>query len=215
MAILPEQKKGVVMLFNACHWWFNPVLIEFGMGVAALLAGEQYSPTPFFGMAPWMLRGQLLIPAFQIASIVATQRKVRRWRLDPRSRPSGGRILISEVLLPLLPNLAIALTLQSLLSRRRHYLRLYMPDYVWIARVCGSFAAIWAFLRTGLVLGALGNPHTSQRSAISDKANATHLSPTTQDPDDFRITSLQPDVGRWEGIRQAIQASLGRTTYHE
>ncbi|MFX1411087.1 MAG: serine hydrolase domain-containing protein [Promethearchaeota archaeon] len=155
MAILPEQKKGVVLLFNACHWWYNPVLIEFGMNVAALLAGEQYSPTPFFRVVPWMLRGQLLIPALQVADVAATLRLLRRWRLEPERRPSGGRQWGWHVLLPLIPNLLVALTLKPMLGERRGYLRLYMPDYSWLAMICGSFALVWSFLRTGLVLGAL------------------------------------------------------------
>jgi CubicO group peptidase (beta-lactamase class C family) len=157
MALLPEQKKGVVLLFNACHWWFNPVLIEFGMGVAALLAGEQYSPTPFPAMVPWMLRGQVLIPALQIFDVAATLRKLRHWRLEPECRPSGGRMWRKHLLLPLIPNLMIALTLRSVLGERRGYLRLFMPDYSWIAMVCGSFSLLWSVLRTGLVLRALRN----------------------------------------------------------
>ena len=42
-----------------------------------------------------------------------------------------------------------------MLGKTRGYLMLYMPDYSWIALVCGSFAGIWTFLRTGLVLRAL------------------------------------------------------------
>ncbi len=30
-----------------------------------------------------------------------------------------------------------------------------MPDYAWIATVCGGFAGVWAFLRTGLVICAI------------------------------------------------------------
>ena len=41
MALLPEQKKGVVLLFNACQHWMTPVLADVGSGVAALLAGDQ------------------------------------------------------------------------------------------------------------------------------------------------------------------------------
>jgi len=33
-------KKGVVLLFNANHHWYVPVLIDFGMGVTSLLAGD-------------------------------------------------------------------------------------------------------------------------------------------------------------------------------
>jgi CubicO group peptidase (beta-lactamase class C family) len=156
MALLPGQKKGVVLLFNACHWWFNPVFTEFGMGVAALLAGEQYSPTPFFGMVPWMLRGQLLIPAIQMLDVAATVRLLRRWRLEPVRRPSGRRKWGIHVLLPLIPNLSIALTLRPVLGKRRGFLKLFMPDFSSIATVCGSFSLVWSFLRTGLVIGALG-----------------------------------------------------------
>ncbi|GAB4537758.1 MAG: serine hydrolase [Anaerolineae bacterium] len=152
MALLPEQKKGVVLLFNANHHWMTPVLSDFGGGVAALLAGDQPAPVPFIGMIPWALRGLLLIPALQIIGIVATLRLLRRWRLNPERRPGDGRKWGLYILLPLIPNLLIALTLIPMLGKTRGYLMLYMPDYSWIAIICGGFAGIWAFLRTGLVL---------------------------------------------------------------
>jgi CubicO group peptidase (beta-lactamase class C family) len=70
-------------------------------------------------------------------------------------RPSGGCIGWKHLLLPLVPNLMIALTLRSVLGKRRGYLRLFMPDYSWIAMVCGSFSLLWSVLRTGLVLRTL------------------------------------------------------------
>jgi CubicO group peptidase (beta-lactamase class C family) len=160
LALLPEQKKGVVMLFNANHHWFTPVLSDFGAGAAALLAGDQPNPIPFVGVIPWMLRGLLLIPALQIVGVVATLRLLGRWRLDPERRPNGGRKWGLYILLPLIPNLLIALTLIPMLGKTRGYLMLYMPDYAWIAIVCGGFAGIWAFLRTGLILQTLRKPQT-------------------------------------------------------
>jgi hypothetical protein len=109
-------------------------------------------------MIPWMLRGQLLIPALQIASVVATLRLLRHWRVEPQRRPSSGRAWVAHILLPLIPNLLVALSLKPILGKRRGYLMLYMPDYSWIALICGSFAGIWAFLRTGLILRALRRP---------------------------------------------------------
>jgi len=164
MALLPEQKKGVVLLYNANNHWMMPVLEEFGAGVDALLAGEQPAPAPipFTGMIPWALRGLLLIPALQIAGVAATLRQVRRWRLDPELRPSGGRKWGLHVLLSLVPNLLVAVTLKSMLGKRRGYLMLYMPDYSWIAMVCGSFSVVWSLLRTGLVLRALRKSSPSQ-----------------------------------------------------
>jgi CubicO group peptidase (beta-lactamase class C family) len=156
MALLPEQRKGVVLLFNACHHWMNPVLAGFGTGVAALLAGEQpSSPIPFAGLIPWMLRGLLLIPALQIVGVTATLRQVRRWRLDPQSRPSGGRVWGFHILLPLILNLLVALNLVPMLGKRRGYLMLYKPDSSWTVLLCGSFALVWSVLRTGLILRTL------------------------------------------------------------
>jgi hypothetical protein len=157
MAILPQQDKGVVLLFNACHWWFNPVLTELGAGATALLAGAKYKPTPFSTWIPWMLRAQLLIPALQVLDVAATLRMLRFRYRRPEHRPSGSQISWKRLLVPLIPELMIALSLRSVLGKRRTYLKLFMPDYSWIAMVCGSFAGIWALLRTGLILRTARN----------------------------------------------------------
>ena len=59
-----------------------------------------------------------------------------------------------HILLPLIPNLSLAAlppdpcVLRGMLG----YLRLFMPDVSWIALICGGFAGMWTFLRTGLIL---------------------------------------------------------------
>jgi hypothetical protein len=60
-----------------------------------------------------------------------------------------------HILSPLIPSLVTALTLVPLLGKMRGFIRFFMPDYSWIALVCGSFALGWSFLRTGLILRAL------------------------------------------------------------
>ncbi len=155
MALLPERKRGVVLLLNTNQHWMNGVLIDFGISVTALLAGEQPAPAPVFRMMPWVLRGQLLIPALQIAGVFATLRLLRRWRLEPQRRPTGGRAWGLHLLLPLIPNLLVALSLRPMLSKRRGYLMLYMPDFCWLARISGSFAGLWALLRAWLIFRAL------------------------------------------------------------
>jgi hypothetical protein len=170
MAILPEQKKGVVMLFNACHWWFNPVQAELGLAVTALLAGECYSATPFSALVPWMLPGQLLIPALQLADMVTTLRLIQRWRREPERRPSGAHAWGRYVLLPLIPNLLVTLGLKPMLGARRGYWQLFMPDSSLLATACGSIALVWSSMRTGLVLRALRGsssqePVTEEREA--------------------------------------------------
>lgn len=150
MALIPEQKKGVVLLINADHYMMNPVLAEFGEGVTRILAGEQ-AVRPQFGFLPWVFRGLLLIPVLQIIGVAATLRLLRRWHRDPLSCPSKKRLWGQHLLLPLIPNLLVALSLIPLLGSTRNFLMLFMPDYSWIAIICGGFAWIWTFLRTGLV----------------------------------------------------------------
>ncbi|HSM58965.1 MAG TPA: alpha/beta fold hydrolase, partial [Candidatus Sulfomarinibacteraceae bacterium] len=162
MALVPQQKKGIVLLFNACHHWMNPILAETGTGAAALLAGEQPAPMPFVRAMPWMLRAQLLIPVLQVAGVLVTLRRLRRWRLEPERRPSGKPGIAVQVLLPLVANLSLAGTLRPMLGKGRGYLRRYMPDYAWIAMICGGFALVWSVVRTGLVLRALKRPRPEE-----------------------------------------------------
>lgn len=160
MALLPEQKKGVVLFFNTYGYLMTPSLSEVGAGVTTLLAGEQSAPTEF-GFMPWVQRALLLIPLFQVIGVVATLRRLRHWRQNPASRPDGARKWGLHVLLPLGFNLLVASTLIPLLGATRGFWMLYMPDFSWIAIICGGFAGIWAFLRTGLILRALKKPATS------------------------------------------------------
>jgi CubicO group peptidase (beta-lactamase class C family) len=167
MALLPEQKKGVVLLFNASQHWMSPVQTLVGGDVAALLAGEQPQPAPMAIMPkiPWLLRGQLLLPALQVTGVVATLRRMRRWRQDPLARPNGRMAFVSQVLLPLITNLSATLSLLPLLGKRRRYLMLYMPDYSWTAMLCSGFALAWSILRTGLVLRVLRKTSPSSPAA--------------------------------------------------
>jgi CubicO group peptidase (beta-lactamase class C family) len=154
MALVPEQKKGLVLLFNANHGMMKITLDEVGMEAAQLLAGERPTRT-IFGALHWGMRGLLLIPMLQITSVIATLRLTRRWRADPEQLPSRKRLWGQHILLSSFPDLLIALTLVPVMSKMRGWVRLFMPDFSWIAWICGSFAVIWIFLRTGLMLKAL------------------------------------------------------------
>jgi CubicO group peptidase (beta-lactamase class C family) len=154
IALLPEEKRGVVLLINADHWLMTLALLEAEAGATTLLAGDQPHPVRF-GFVQWVLRGLLLIPVLQIVGVVATLRLVRRWRRDVNKRPSRGRKWMLHLLLPLVPNLLIALTLVLVGGRLGGFVLLYAPDFSWIALICGTFAVIWIFLRTGFILWTL------------------------------------------------------------
>jgi CubicO group peptidase (beta-lactamase class C family) len=162
MAIVPEQKRGVVLLFNADPYGLPMITEEVGMGVTALLAGQQPAPSKL-DFIQWMMRSLPLIPLLQIVGVLATLRLLRRWRDAPKSRPSRGRTWGQHILLPLMPNLALAGILGYLQSSRLiRFLHLFMPDLAWIAQISGSFAGIWAILRTGLILRARRRPARRQ-----------------------------------------------------
>ncbi|HJQ27837.1 MAG TPA: serine hydrolase domain-containing protein, partial [Rubrobacter sp.] len=169
MAILPEQKRGVVMLVNANHLMMDKMAFtEVGMGVARLLAGERPVPS-WFGAVPWALRGLPLIPALQVVGAAATLRRLLRWHRDPNSRPPGGRKWGRYILLPLIPDLLVSLPLLGslwtgtldvpllgLVGRGTlDVFLLFMPDVSRIALACGGFALAWMVLRTGLILWTL------------------------------------------------------------
>jgi hypothetical protein len=164
MALLPEQKKGIVLLANANHLIIDSALLEVGEDAASLLAGGQPKPhLTSLDVIPWALRGLLLIPLFQIAGVAITLGLLRRWRQDPQHRPSKGRVWGQHILLPLVPNLALAaIPIALWASGLQRSIMLYMPDFSWIVLICGGFAAIWAFLRTRLILGTLRKPSSPQ-----------------------------------------------------
>lgn len=162
MALAPAHNTGMVLLVNANHNMMKMTLDEVGMGLAQRLAGQPVTPQRL-GAAPWLMRAMLLIPLFQIASVAGTWRLLRGWRADPALRPAGGRLWGQHILLPLVPNLLIALTLVPMLSKLRGFLRLFMADFAWIAWICGSFAALWALVRTGLILRTLRHDTSHQR----------------------------------------------------
>jgi hypothetical protein len=154
MGLVPEQKRGMVLLLNADPYGLPFITEEVGMGVTALLAGQQPPPIQL-DFIQWIMRLLPLLPLLQIAGVVATLRLSNQWRRDAALRPDGGRLWGRYLLLPLLPNLALAATLAYLKSSGLlGFMHLFMPDLAWIARISGGFAGLWAVLRSALILRA-------------------------------------------------------------
>ena len=163
MALLPEHKKGVVLLVNANHFTGELTMTEVGAGVTALLAGKMPDPIRF-GAIPWLLRSMPLIPLLQIVGVFVTLWLLRRWRWEPQSQPNQGRMwglyILPSVLLNLIP---ITGGLIILTSDLRGFLMLFVPDLSRLAVISGSFAFVWTFLRTGLILRTLQRSERGQR----------------------------------------------------
>jgi len=152
MAIIPEQKKGVVMLANSDQWGFPLILMEVGDGVAALLAGKQPPPIKL-GFFPWVMRALLLVPFLQMMGILSTLRRFRYWQQEPTGTPVSGRKLKLQLIFRLIPNFMFVAFQNYLRSTGiLGYMKLYMPDTCLVIRASGGLAGIWALLRIGLNL---------------------------------------------------------------
>ncbi len=155
MALLPESKRGVVLLVNANHFTGQLTLGEVGAGVTAILAGRQAPPIRF-GAIPWAVRSLLLVPLLQLAGVALTLRRFLLWHRDPRSQPNPERILGRHLLLPAALNLLpFGAGLALLRSKLRNFFLLFMPDLSWLALVSGGFSLVWTTLHTRLVLRIL------------------------------------------------------------
>jgi hypothetical protein len=158
MALVLEQQQGAVVLFNADPYGLPMITEEIGMGLAAVLAGQQPPPAQL-EFIQWIMRLLPLIPLAQVAGVLVTRRRLSRWRREPASRPRGRLAWGRHLLLPLIPNLALAGILAYLRSSGLiRFLHFYMPDLAWTVRMSGGFAGAWALLRTGLVLRSACKP---------------------------------------------------------
>ncbi len=157
MALLPEQKRGVIILANVNYITHEISLTEVGAGVSAMLAGKQPAPIQF-GAIPWAIRSLLLIPLIQMIGMIATLRRVHRWHREPQSVPSREQLWGLHLLLPAFLNLILTASGVAILtSNVRGFLLLFMPDLSWLAMISGGFALVWTCLRTHLIIRAYPN----------------------------------------------------------
>ncbi|MRS05997.1 class A beta-lactamase-related serine hydrolase, partial [bacterium] len=161
MALLPEQKKGVILLVNLDHFTMQLSMSEVGAGLVRILGDNSPAPSQMAAI-PWIQRGMLLIPVLQIIDIIFTIRLLRRWGQNPARQLKTGRLLGLKIVLPSILNLMIALTLIPALGKLGGFLKLFAPDFSWIARISGSFAGVWGFLRAGLILISLRTREETQ-----------------------------------------------------
>ena len=157
MVLLPDQNRGLVLLFNANEFMINFALKFVGGGATSLLAGVQPESIPW-AVVPWSLRAFLIIPVLQVLGVFLTLMAVRRWRKDESRRPGSIRKWF-HVVLPAIPNLALVFcALWLLTSRMFRFWLFFMADLTWLALICGSFALVWICVRTSLILWALRKP---------------------------------------------------------
>ena len=88
MALLPEQRKGVILLVNMDHFTMQITMSEVDAGLTRLLAGKPPAPLRMAAI-PWVQRGLLLIPILQIIDVACTLGLLRRRRNKPENQRPG------------------------------------------------------------------------------------------------------------------------------
>jgi CubicO group peptidase (beta-lactamase class C family) len=158
MGLVPEQKRGLVLLLNADPYGLPPILEEVGMNLIALLAGQQPAPIRL-DFIQWIMRLLPIIPLLQILGIVSTLWRLRRWQEVPVSPATRVSVWRKHVL-TLAPNLSMLASLIWLRSSGLlRYFDIYLPDLAWITRISGSFAALWVVIRTAFTMKILSKSH--------------------------------------------------------
>jgi CubicO group peptidase (beta-lactamase class C family) len=156
MGFIPDQHKGLVILFNADPYGLPPITEEIGMGMVAVLAGKQPEPMKW-GFLQWIFRLLPLLPLLQVVGILITLRSARRVSQEPSQRLRGWPLWGRHILLPLIPNLSFSALLVYLKTTGTlNFLQLFMPDLASIAGISGWLGGIWSVQRTWLVLRTLG-----------------------------------------------------------
>ena len=155
MALLPEQHRAMVLLVNTNEQLFNYALWATAEASALWLTGIP-PRSNIWGLLPWAVRGFLLLPVFQIISIVATLGRVNRWRMDPANRPGRVRTGVLHILLPTILNLVWVLAAVAILaSSMFKFIMLFLGDITSVLLVSGAIALVWSILRIPLILRTL------------------------------------------------------------
>ena len=165
MALLPDQQRGIVLLFNADQHMYTYALLELGNNVAAMLAGGTPAQNEWL-VLPWVLRALLLLPVVQIICILITLRKVKSWRLDFSKKPNSVKMWLLYILLPTILNLVVvAIATGLLVSGLFKFSLLYMGDLAGVILLSAAIAFVWIIIRIPLILKAFFN--TGKQSKLS------------------------------------------------
>jgi CubicO group peptidase (beta-lactamase class C family)/surfactin synthase thioesterase subunit len=160
MTLVPAGRWGIVIMQNSYSF---PDEISgayqmkaFADGLTALVVGKQPSPppasTPLFVLYGFLL----LVVGIQVTGMLRSLRALRRWRLQPETRP-GGKMW--PVFLPLAWNLIWAIIVLVILPKGfgtgLSVLVTGMPDVGLTLVASGLVAIVWGLARTVMAFLAL------------------------------------------------------------
>lgn len=148
MALIPDQRKAIIVLFNADPYCLPPVIGEVGMGISSILAGQTPEPIKY-DFLQWIFRLLPLIPLLQVVGVFGSIRQLRNQQSKVSLLPTRKGLQGNAITLPLALNFSLAGIIVYLRSSGlMPYFRLFNPDLAWTAQVCGALAIVSIFLHT-------------------------------------------------------------------
>jgi hypothetical protein len=178
MALDLNDRWGVVILTNFDSLNLNGGRLQgLSTGVISLLRGDPppQVPSPHH---PLLAPATLLVAigtVMMLVGIVRTVLLLRRWRIQPDSRPRGRWAMALRVGLPFVTNVAWGLALLLVFPQITYPLMptmLIVPDLGYLVVASGLAALVWGILRTALVCLALRRRNESNSTQSSAPAAA-------------------------------------------
>ncbi len=155
MALIPQQNKAMILLVNANEQMYTFALLTLGEKIALWLNGNPPQADAWASL-PWLTRGLILLPIFQIIFIIATLKRIKGWQLEPSLKPGRVRMWLLHIILPTVLNLVLVIIAVALLaSGMLDFLMLFMGDIVSIFIISGAIALVWILTRTFIILHTL------------------------------------------------------------
>ena len=152
MALLPDQDRAIVLLFNTNEQLYTYALLSASEAAALSLAGVAPEANNWPVM-PWALRAALLLPVLQVVLIAVSARRLKTKRMASFRRPVRTRVWVLQLALPILLNLIlVAIPVAVMASGLFKFLMLFMGDLLSIFVLMGIIALIWIVVRTTMIV---------------------------------------------------------------
>jgi CubicO group peptidase (beta-lactamase class C family)/pimeloyl-ACP methyl ester carboxylesterase len=168
LRLLPEDGWGIVVLSNANSHVALPRLDGLALGIASMLAGQQ--PRAATESRPFeaITIAAMAVCVLQLVLMLRFVPRLRRWQLQPQSRPRGVRSLAWHVGVPLVLNVAwaalLVVVVPSVVGLSFGDIVFLFGDLGYLLAFSAGAALVWGIVRAALALCAL---HTDGRAYAS------------------------------------------------
>jgi CubicO group peptidase (beta-lactamase class C family) len=152
LILFPDSGWGVALLANANGIAAEGHVQDAAVNVARMVMGRPPVPVTFPLIFAVVLGVFMALPLLQLAGVLFSIRRFRRWTQVPASRPSTPRAWVIHAVLPALGGVALGMLLlvglPFIFQSYLRIMRLFQPGLGWAITVSGWLALAWAGVRT-------------------------------------------------------------------